>query len=255
MHVCATGQEPDEECFIAENTFNFTQGDGALQLVDYLTVNSSTDCLQSGIVVIVPDMRFNCHGSIYGWSGVVSVNSKSFKSPGQVSLHFQVWRPLPDINNTFDLVGSDLLVFDSLDLSEDAALPGVGYDTTNTSYHVFFEKEVNSSGGNDSWITFQPGDVVGYYLPYSSLQTLGLLFRNTTSTFKDSEPVRIYSVDLDVCEVFGCAKTPTLVSSVLPLLYPHYVSDVFDELEIGSGSSGTSVTCPMTHDCSCKYVL
>lgn len=230
---------------------------------------------RGGVLIIVPEMRFSCYGTITAWSGLISVEAdltNSRQIPEGLQLHLQVWRPLLD--NTFDLVGSDLLVFNSEELSEVSSLnSSAHHNITHREryYYEFSEKEGNSTSGKGSGgISFQQGDVIGCYIPSAGAgeeggvsRLLGLAFRNASSRDEGEmgTEMMVYSVKEDPCEAFGCDLSPVLFPSALPLLLPHYdVSDNTtsqgDKVGFGGGSLCNSSTssCPERTTCSGKVV-
>ena len=234
-------------------------------MLDYVTVNSTDrDCQQkNGVLVLIPDLTFDCYGSVLSWSGVIYAEQDSQIPELEMEMHFQVWRPLTGQGDSFDLVGSDVLVFDSSDFTE-----LLTNDTSSNSYYAFEEKEGNSSSDTSEGIMFQPGDVVGCYIPgvknsggTASVQAPGFAFRDAILQDELGVDMMVYGVSADVCEVFSCSKTPTMYSSVVPLVYPHvFVTDMDAEYEqVGSGFSGmydgnsSSLLCPEILECTGKF--
>lgn len=106
--------------------------------VSYITTNDI------GVQVLLPDMQFNCNGSITYLEGLVFLpgNSHFFV--------FQIWRPTS--NNTYSVIASQFI-------SEGDPLLKL-YGTSDPNI-----KRFNLTGKN---LNYQKEDIVGYYLPPST---------------------------------------------------------------------------------------
>lgn len=212
-----------------------------------------------GLLIIIPDMKFKCKGSVAGWSGLVSVEADSMTL--NYSISFQVWRPVAD-RDTFDLIGSDLLVFDPMDFSVAASVGSEATNVTNDTdrgryYYPFTRKEGK--------IPFQPGDVVGCHIPAGShtSESLGFVFRSSTPQDGRDMNLTVYQVDGDnLCGAFGCDRSPIVISSVIPLIYPQFHAKTSVEYENGTRYAGgyvqricskVSSSCLTTSPCNGRY--
>ncbi len=117
--------------------------------------DSGVPSLPGGTQAIVTTYQFHCCGNITSW--------RAYKLPGNVSVVFQVWRPLSD--GCYSLVGwtnctrGGLLNFQSYEFNDN--LVGVDLEPSDV-------------------ISFQPGDVVGYLtLGVSDNDEAGIQLNNT----------------------------------------------------------------------------
>ena len=103
--------------------------------VSYITTTSDL-----GVQVLLPDMQFNCNGSITSLEGLVFLPGDSHY------FDFQIWYPTS--NNTYSVRASQSItqgLFKNL------------HDTSDERI-----KRFNVTGEN---LNYQEGDIVGYYLP------------------------------------------------------------------------------------------
>ena len=199
--------------------------------LDGLSSVSAEHIGRAGMLVIIPDMKFGCYGSISGWTGVFSVDTDSSQLLDQEELlvHFQVWRPVG--NGSFNLVRSEPLVLNSTAFSEAQPLTsqertlemddGDTYDQSLTGMTITWTV---TSGG----LTFEPDDVVGCFIPAAdSLSAfLGLAFRDKSGQAGQDgggeADLLVYPVEEDICDAaVVCEESRVIISSVRPLLYPH----------------------------------
>ena len=128
----------------------------------------------TGIQVILPEMKFNCSGAITGWTGWFTVNSKV--DLGHYA-QLQLWRPRGDQN--YDIVGVNF--------------PPI----TDTPGKVYYNVTRNMKHKN--WIYFQPGDVLGFYVPaYTIRFSTPLISNNGGST------LYYYNFDFQPCNLSLC---------------------------------------------------
>lgn len=179
-----------------------------------------------GLLIIIPDMAFSCYGFVSSWTGILSLDTNSLPYE-EFIVHLQVWRPVG--NGTFDLVGSMPLVLNSTTIGEELQTV-VGGDTY---YHQFMGTDIAwSAAASDNDLAFQPGDVVGCFIPAtkSLSASLGLAFRNGSGQIGHGASgagggveLLVYPVDGDICEatVAVCEGSQVVLSSVQPQLYPH----------------------------------
>ena len=93
---------------------------------------------------IVTSYEFQCCGDITAWQTYVEPSGGNHRD-GEYSIIFQVWRPSPsvDIDGCYDIVGDDRYTDIQLIQGEDGL--------------------VNRTLDPSSFISVQPGDVLGYY--------------------------------------------------------------------------------------------
>lgn len=208
---CETGdwQMPDSSF----NFLNFT-GNGDI------SSTGTEDGSDGGLLILIPEMSFGCSGIVTGWRGLVSSVSTLEET---FLIHLQIWRPVYE--GRYDLIGEEAINFTDF-MQEDI----IGYyddDSTEherTQYHPFHKEEGNA-------IPFQQGDIIGFFIPpcpsmnlgEPSQKSLGLAFRNIPAHEQESmvDLIVFDGVSGEPCEVFGCKRTPRIISSVVPLVYPH----------------------------------
>jgi hypothetical protein len=179
----------------------------------------------SGILVIIPNMTFDCYGSVSGWTGIVSFDVDTLFVQEELAVHFQVWRPFG--NGTYSLVGSEPVVFNYTTISETLLTPtGEANGSGDTYYHSFLGSDTSwsASGG----IAFQPGDVVGCLIPAPSVgegssSALGLAYRRSGQDEGSGGEVDllVYPVEGDICEAATVCEGSKIISSVQLQLFPH----------------------------------
>ena len=171
--------------------------------VDLLDTISSGGASEGGTLILIPGMSFGCWGSISSWSGLVAVSTRSPSETFTVS--FQVWRPLGE--GMYNLIGSDLLEF----VVDDSEL-----------CYPFGKREGISTGYNAKGISFQPGDIIGCFIPPAPNLELIRVFQSTPLDEEKGVDLMVFhDIGGDPCEAFSCDKSPTTVQSVVPLFRPH----------------------------------
>ena len=188
--------------------------------VHYLVPNNTH---KFGHLVLVPEMRFNCHGYITGWSALVQLDSND---DAITYLHhditFQLWRPSSRDSDVFSFVGSQTiaLVGDSIRR---------GLVVVNGIQYLNFTSATHDPGER---LVFQPGDVIGWYihtLVQSIQHPLSVVYRglSTSSGTTDSKlrPIDMYTKTIadtskadtmPPCQVSLCSDELTLIPSVIP---------------------------------------
>ena len=132
---------------------------GFLSTFDIEVVEGLTDLhLHSARQVLIPDMNFNCTGSITKW--IFSARWVG-KSPAFTEL--QVWRRVHDSGNVYIKVGATTI-------------------RANQSINDMYEYPV------DPPLAFQEGDILGYFQPPKNISQLILYLVNSdiTVTFHDN---------------------------------------------------------------------
>lgn len=70
-------------------------------------------------------------------------------------------------------------------------------------------------------ISFQPGDVVGCYIP-AHANPPGVVFRNFTVEDEGGMNLMLFSTTRLNCEVSVCDESTVMLRSVFPQIFPHY---------------------------------
>lgn len=183
------------------------------------------------MLILIPNMSFTCSGSVTAWSGLISVvvtGSADDTTQFFLTIHFQVWRPASS-DGTFDLIGSQPLVFDSAAISKSSVLttaPWEDDENEHTYYHQFTGK-TSMEDSYGSGIPVQPGDIVGCFIPaanHIAVVSLGLAFNNESIGGGRRMDLMVYPIEGDVCEAFTCGSQLLKTLSVWPLLQPQYAS-------------------------------
>ena len=169
-------------------------------------VNYIKPVKELGYLVIVPEMRFNCHGYITGWSAVTRLNSSEniINNLGHY-VTFQLWRPSTRGSGIYNFVGSQALKFVNNTLR-----PGLNIINA-TQFFTFISVQVSGEK-----LFFQPGDVVGWYI-HSTVQevgrTLSIVYRDLSNSSSNSINPNPQPVDMYVTEV---ANTTTGLNTPPP---------------------------------------
>lgn len=157
---------------------------GIADIQDYPLPNSEdaryleTVDTNSGRQVIVPNMQFSCMGYVTTWNAHTLVLTRTgFVDLLTHQVTFQVWRPDAD-GQSYSRVGSNQLEFRGSELRGGITLiPG-----TNDTAFFSFQREIE----HEEQILVQPGDVVGWYVPFSvNVPPLSPLFRDRVGSDRD----------------------------------------------------------------------
>ena len=190
--------------------------------VDYLVPNATVSV---GHLVIVPEMRFNCHGYITSWSGLVQ-----FASNNEAINHldhditFQVWRPSAENSGIYTFVGSQIIDFISQTLRDNLVV------IDDVQYINFTSPQPREPGER---LVFQPGDVVGWYIHtlFRTTQVPLTVVYSSSSDSSGSNPVDMYTTMITdtakadtppPCELSFCSDQFTLIPSVIPYVTVDY---------------------------------
>ena len=187
--------------------------------VDYLVPNASHSF---GHLVIVPEMRFECHGYITGWSALTQLDStEAVLDNLNHDITFQLWRPSARGSGIYEIVWSKTLGFISDTLR-------AGLFTENGIQFFNFTS-------NDERLYFQPGDVIGWYihtLVQSTERPLTIVYRQPSSSNRPGlQPVDMYTAMIEdtrradtppPCEVSLCSGRLTVIPSVIPYVTVDY---------------------------------
>ena len=158
-----------------------------LNISNVSNVSHITTTNDLGVQVLLPDMQFNCNGSIAYLEGLVFLPGNSHH------FIFQIWRLTS--NNTYSVIASQRI---SQGLSVQL------YDTSVTNIGRF-----NVTGKN---LNYHEGDIVGYYMP------------KTTTVFQPFLPVFFtnnsgggrlyYTRTKQVCSMALCSPRVLLMEDI-----------------------------------------
>ena len=189
---------------------------------DYIAPDS-TDGV--GYLVIVPQMRFDCHGYVSGWSAHTYLDSDD--SAIDILNHditFQLWRPSAEDNSIYSFIGSQKLVFIGESLRNGLTIIDNG--------RRFFNFTSAQPRNEDLQLHFQPGDIIGWYIHtnlQSIEQSLTIVYRNATNNESNLQPVDMYRIVIDndrnnppPCQVSLSSSCTARISSVIPYVTVDY---------------------------------
>ena len=159
--------------------------------VDYLTPNATQSV---GYLVIVPQMRFDCHGYITGWSALTQFSSEDVVIDTlNHDITFQLWRPSTENSGIYTFVGSNNLDFIS-------GVLRAGLTVFNGTQFFNFTASLDQG----EILAFQPGDVVGWYihtLEQAGEVPLTIVYGDLTRSSSPSDPslqpLDMYSTVID----------------------------------------------------------
>ena len=123
---------------------------GFLSAFDIEVVEGLTDLhLHSARQVLIPDMNFNCTGSITKW-----IFSAQWEGNSPAFTELQVWRKVNGTGNVYTTVGATTI-------------------QANQSSSEMYEYPV------DPPLAFQEGDILGYFQPRREISQLDLYLQNS----------------------------------------------------------------------------
>ena len=169
--------------------------------------------------ILVPQMKFNCHGFITRWHAQL-VHDISF-SLGHI-IFFHVWRPSNNSDGRFSIVGSN--IFDTEPQNSNTRLPMVN---STVGYFSFSKTPAESVFVNDQ-IFFQPGDILGWFFSSSSFNgrhpPLGVVFRMATNEDNPDVPadMHVRHTNSELCDTSDCAGDVQTLQSVVPYVSVEY---------------------------------
>ena len=162
--------------------------------------------------VLVPQMKFNCHGYITQWHAQLINNVSS--SLGHGIMHFNVWRPSTSSNGLYHLVGSN-----TFEIGPQNSTTRI--QNSMMEYFSFSKKPVES----DRQIFFQPGDILGWFFssssPHGRSPTLGVMFRNSSNQ-DDPTTLIMKRTNIEPCEISDVAGDVQHLPSVVPYISVDY---------------------------------
>lgn len=169
-----------------------------------------------GKQVIVPQMMFDCHGYVTNWTAHTLILTRFIRHLPH-TITFQVWRPHPN-GRSYSLVGSNTLKFAGTALRDGiTSIPG----TPDMGYFSFNERMEQGDQ-----IHFVPGDVVGWFIPQSSLTSPpSVLYVSASEVNALGSAVTLYAMDKEqepctICDIgdFNTGVGGEVVPSVIPLM-------------------------------------
>lgn len=171
--------------------------------------------------VIIPQLQFNCHGVITSWSALTTtINKKDLLNVIPLQIVFVVWRPRG--RGIYEQVGHNRLIFVGHDVLQDIFEIDNSTNLFNgTSYFRFNNKPPEST--ND-YISFQPGDVLGWYTEQVSTNTrfLDLVYREVNDGGQQTFDIFSTFSSQMTCLISECDVNVTRRSSVIPYLSVQY---------------------------------
>ena len=200
-------------------------------------------------MVIVPGMRFNCYGTITGWSALTQFKSNE-NAIDQLfhDITFQLWRPSAGDSGIYTFVGSQTVYFVAQSLRDNLIV------VNGTQYLNF-----TSAPSSDERLTFQPGDIVGWYIHRvlsSTDRPLTVVYRSSSSTDDPSlQPVNMYVTTINdtekaatppPCELSLCSDQLSVIPSVIPYVtveYGEYMMDTPYDVKSYITVNTTHCTC------------
>ena len=207
-HSNLAGQGRGDGCVTdCSSSTEFQKGD-----VEYLLP-------EGGYQAIIPGMEFTCYGYITSWRALAVLDERF--SILTHSIYFQVWRPVSETERTYRRVDDDYLLFSPS--SEE--LNNLDTETLPESDIAFLTFEAKR-GETDRRMYFQPGDIVGFFIPNfaSSVAPLGITFRNASHTTPPDAAVDMYSYTSgqQLCDLSECGQNVTVYRSILPQISVNY---------------------------------
>ena len=191
--------------------------------VEYLVPNGTEF---TGYLVIVPQMRFGCHGYITHWHARTQLDSGDSAAIDILThdITFQLWRPSTEDDRVYRFIGSNVVRFIGANLRAELT---VTEDGTR-----FFN--LTSAPPSEERLFFKPGDIVGWYI-HTELQSiqrpLTVVYRHTTSGDSNLQTFDMYNTVIDdttnadtppPCDIALCSSQTTLFSSVIPYVTVEY---------------------------------
>lgn len=169
--------------------------------------------------VLVPQMKFNCHGYITQWHAQLINNVSS--SLGHAIMHFHVWRPSTSSNGLYRLVGSN-----TFEIGPQNSTTRI--QNSMMEYFSFSKKPAES----DRQIFFQPGDILGWFSssssPHGRSPTLGVMLRNSSNQ-NDPTTIIMKRTNIEPCEISDVAGDVQHLPSVVPYIsvdYSKFYTDI-----------------------------
>ena len=187
---------------------------------------------ETGYQVLLPDLKFDCHGYISNWSALTVLDSRVIAIVTSFT-ELQLWRPTVDDPDVYTLVDSKTNMFPG-----PPSNPRNQPDDASSPVKLYTFEEF--AGSNDTRLYFQPSDIVGLFLhSFEDLRMpLGVTFRNATALeasapngrvsrlyvvpFQKSTPLCTSSACKPLCGVSKCDNSTKIYDAVVPQLKINY---------------------------------
>lgn len=175
--------------------------------------------------VIIPQLRFTCHGTITSYSGLALARSVPGLSFLRHQISFTVWRPRGQ--GLYDVVAHDLLQFTGSDLTQFNIDNSTGLAPDSLVYVQFTNKEPERTDAvsltPSGPIPFQPGDILGWNNHQQTegiIRSLSLVYTEAgTQELFDALVASSNTSQLAPCAVSECDEDST---SQLPSIIPYF---------------------------------
>ena len=176
-----------------------------------------------GYLVIAPQLRFSCHGTITSWHALTFFNTQDIAIDHlQHDITFQLWRPSAEDSRVYHFVGSNVAGFVGNEIRNGL--------TVLSDENKFFN--LTATPPTAERLQFQPGDVIGWYI-HTSLQAidrpLTIVYQHTTNSENAVDLLSTEITDSEQaytpppCDVdILCSNQTTPVPSVLPYITVEY---------------------------------
>ena len=201
---CGTeNQFPRREQFLLNETIDYQMPNGT----EYI-----------GYLVIAPQLRFNCHGTITNWHALTFFNTRENALDHLYhDLTFQLWHPSAEDSRVYNFVGSNVAKFTGSEIRSGRA------------DEQFFN--LTATPPTSERLQFQPGDVIGWYI-HTALQTieqpLTVVYRHSSNS---ENAVDLFSTEITdsdkaatrpPCNMALCGSQTTPIPSVIPYITVEY---------------------------------
>ena len=204
---CETDNFPRREQFLLNDAIDYQMPNGT-QYIGYL--------------VIAPQLKFNCHGTITSWHALTFFNTAELALDHlQHDITFQLWRPSAEDSRVYDFVGSNVAKF-------------IGNEIRNGLTVLSDEKKffnLTATPPTAERLQFQPGDVIGWYI-HTAIQAvdrpLTIVYQHSSSS---ENAVDLFSTEITdsdeadtppPCNVALCSSQTTPIPSVIPYVTVEY---------------------------------
>lgn len=171
--------------------------------------------------VIIPQLQFNCHGVITSWSALTTtINIEDLLNIIQLQIVFVVWRPRG--RGIYEQVGHNRLIFTGHDVLQD--IFGIDNSTNLFNDTSYFRFNNRPPGPMNDYISFQPGDVLGWSIDQVSITTrfLDLVYREVNDGGQQTFDIFSTFSSQMTCSTSECDVNVTRRSSVIPYLSVQY---------------------------------
>ena len=176
-----------------------------------------------GYLVIIPQLKFGCHGTITSWHALTNFNTvDAALDVLRHDITFMLWRPNVEDSRVYSFIGSSIAQFIGNDIRAGRTILDDGTQLFN----------LTSTPPAQERLQFQPGDVIGWYI-HTLVQAielpLSIVYSHATSD--DENAVDMFSTvisDSDLaatpppCDVAVCSTNTTLIPSVMPYITVEY---------------------------------